>query len=127
MKENEIKKHVIQGMLETTKDDFSDRLMKEIKGEELAKLSMPSTQLPGRNLIIFLVILFTGSLIWLFNSPHLDLIYLNAVTDFLHLDTIHIKVPHIKYSTSSIYIVVGMFLFLWLDILIFSKKSYWPV
>ncbi len=124
MKEKELNDYMKELMQEKASDSFTDNIMKaiELDAKELKQPIMNRIQ--GKSILLFLFLLFSVSLIWSFTSSGPSLGYFETFVNYLKVDSLHVNFEIVKFSNITSYAIVGLFIFLWFDILVLNKKRY---
>lgn len=124
MKEEEFKKIIKESIFEKAPEGISDRIMDQIIKENSSKVNAVAYSMPGKRLIIFLSILFSGSILWtLINSPKNNS-KLNEV-----LDSISFTIPAINFNEAifnsiNVYLMVAFLAFLSIEYFALRRKSF---
>jgi len=124
MKEEELNNYLKELLHEKTSDSFTDNVMNAIEAEAKTVKQPIMNRIQGKSILLFLSILFTLSLAWTFYSPGANLGYFDAMLAKLNLDSIQFDFTIFKFSSVTSYAIVGLFIFLWIDILVLNKKRY---
>lgn len=122
MKEEEFKNSLKESLLEKAPDGLTDRIMESIALENSKSKINTASGIQGKSLLIFLFLLFSGTILWSFLSPSKGNGIIQSLHDKISFDLPHFEFNNLIFNNLNTYIILGFFLFLCIDILFIKKR-----
>jgi len=124
MSEEELKKQIEKAMIIEAPDDFTSKIMDKIAMEKEVSREKEPYQLPGKNVLIMLLLLFSASMLWGIFTPNGGGELLSLFGRKLAFPPIEFDLKVLIFNKMTTYIIGGLSLFILIDYLLFNKKVY---
>lgn len=123
MKEEDFKKLLKESILEKAPEGLSDSVMDRIAAENVSKANAKVYSMPGKRLILFLAILFSGSILWALLSSPSNKSRINTILESISFQLPTIEKSEIIFNSINVYLLMAFLAFLFIEFLIFRSRT----
>ena len=119
MKDEEIKRELKKHLMVEAPQGFSDRIMESIAAENLVVKQQRDYVMPGKNLLIILLLFFMGSIVWSFMAGTTSDSKIHSLLD--RISPPSFEQVNWLFNNLNSYLMLGFLLFLIIEIISVRK------
>lgn len=124
MKEEDFKHILRESILEKAPEGLSDQIMDRIAEESVSSVKVIAYSMPGKKLLIFLTLLFSGSIIWAMLSSPSNKSIINTAMDSISFDLPTLTFSEQIFNNLNAYLMMAFLAFLVIEFLALRKKKH---